>query len=116
MESAGLGPRNPSADEAPGQETRLLHVGSQLCLFGDGGEGASELIRTGCRLAVTADTLQTRNYVFNLHPFNQATNTLEVAIAAPGKSNILNNSVFDVEVNQSGAGALCAILIFHYDM
>jgi len=53
----------------------------------------SQLVRTGGRFETAADSFQTADGLFRLHALYQSTDALEVAVAAAGEFNGIDDTV-----------------------
>ena len=71
----------------------------------------SQLVRTGGRFEAAADSFQTVDGLFGLHTFYQSTDALQVAVAAAGKFNGIDDTVLSFYVDPSRASTLC--LVYH---
>ena len=60
----------------------------------------SQLVRTGGRFETAADSFQTADGLFRLHALYQSTDALEVAVAAAGEFNGIDEAGLSIIVEQ----------------
>ena len=82
-------------------------------MFKSPGERAGELVGAACALAVAVDAAEDVGDVGGFEAVDEASDALEVAVAAAGEGHVVYLTVLDVEVDEAGASPGCLILIMH---
>jgi hypothetical protein len=83
-----------------------------LC-SGQATKGFTELVGTGCGAMVALNAVKASNDVLHLHTRDKAANALQIAITPAIELYVGNNTILDLYIDMSGAGALCFIRYFH---
>ena len=91
-----------------GFEQEVVHLLTH-CLF----DGLCQLIRAGGLLETALDAGQSFLHFFHLHTLYQGADALQVAVAAAHEFHILHNTVFNVQVNLTGADTVRHIIVHH---
>lgn len=87
--------------------------GSGSVLGGDGAEGGGELVGAGGGFVAAADSFEPGNDVGGAHPADEGAYALKVSVTAADEANSGYEAIFNLNLYEARAGALCSVLIFH---
>ena len=86
-----------------------IHYSTSLCLA----DGLAELVGAGGLFPATADAFEAGEDVLDFHAFDESAHALRVAVAAAEEIDVVDDAVFDVEIDLFATSSLCLIGVMH---
>ena len=70
---------------------------------------AGNLVRTGSRLHTAVNAFQTGYSLSDVHSFYEPADSLQISVAAAGKTDIMEFTVYNIKINFPGTDAACFV-------